>query len=166
MMINATQSSSIYITNTSKTSALAETGEALKADDKNSDTVTLSKAGINAANAEKTLPFEYYQLPDWYATYGAELSGQLGATGDALDTNQYPGTMNASTPEREEFGKRINGHYQAILEAANVVTTEDHYNATIKDTALSEQLHQQMTERVKNDPRLIAIMEKFGIEVS
>ena len=165
MMVNTTHNPSMYITNTNKTSALAETGDALKPDDKNNDTVTLSKASIDAANAEKTLPFEYYQLPDWYAAYGAELSGQLGATGGSLDT-QYPGTMTASTPEREEFGKRINGHYQAILEAANVVTTEDHYNATIRDTVLSEQLHQQMTERVKNDPRLIDIMEKFGIEVS
>jgi hypothetical protein len=135
------------------------------------DRVTLSDAARQMAPAEQTIPqdnadgypLKMYSVPYWRAKYGFDISGgsRIGAPGDWF-SKTYPQAASASTSEGVEYGNLVQGHYIAVLRANGIHSLEEHYRATILDQELSESLHQQMNERVRNDPRLLELLERIG----
>ncbi|TBU99364.1 hypothetical protein [Stutzerimonas kirkiae] len=134
------------------------------------DRVSISDTARQAASAEASAasstssgeyPVEMYQVPDWMADYGFELSGQLGASASGF-AERYSQAATATQEERSEYAERISGHYQAVLASNGIEGLEAHYQATILDQASSESLHQQMRERLQNDPGMLELMAKMG----
>ncbi|QLF93243.1 hypothetical protein HW090_08575 [Pseudomonas sp. ABC1] len=137
------------------------------------DRVSISDAAREAASAEASTvastsstssgeyPVEMYQIPKWMADYGFELSNQTGSSGNWF-AERYPQAAAATDEERAEYSRRIDGHYQALLASNGIEGLEAHYQATILDLNSSESLHQQMRERLQNDPGMLELMAKMG----
>lgn len=137
------------------------------------DRVSISDAARQAASAEASAaagtssgeyPVEMYQIPKWMADYGFELSNQTGSSGNWF-AERYPQAAAATDEERAEYSRRIDGHYQAVLDSNGIKGLEAHYQATILDLNSSESLHQQMRERLQNDPGMLELMAKMGKSV-
>ena len=107
------------------------------------------------------MPLEHYQVPDWIAEYGTELSDELGAP--VTDKPGARAPVNGTAAQREEYNARVRENYEAVLNEAGIKTPEDHYQQLIADRTRSEELHQKMTERAKNDDRLAVLTRRlFG----
>ncbi len=106
------------------------------------------------AESDATSQIERYQIPQWMAQYGVELSAMLG--GDTTDT-QHAG---AKAPqigmkaEREEYSSRVRAHFETVLDEAGIVTQDDYNKALIQDKSSSEEIRKTMEERIENDDRL------------
>ncbi|PCI54970.1 MAG: hypothetical protein COB36_08955 [Alphaproteobacteria bacterium] len=140
-----------------RTTQKAEEGTVMAKQD--TDTITASSSTESAQNtpAGGDYPLEYYQLPEWLAQHGNELSSHLGAK---------PEAETGSSGERAEYAALIQKHYQAVLKDANISSVEDHYKATIIDKTTSETLHQQMNARIQDDTRLLTLMDKLDKHIS
>jgi|GEM_PF-3254522 len=110
---------------------------------------------------EGTLPLIKYAVPEWYAEYGFEVSGKIGARGDWFAQNN-PAAASASKEERNEYSSLIQKHYRDVLDSHGINGTEAHYQATIADKNSSETLRQDMADRVRSDGRLMELMHRMG----
>lgn len=97
---------------------------------------------------------EQYQIPDWYAQYGKEVSQNIGGKVDDAEKG--------SAAERAEYSSRVREHYEAVLAAAGIETSEGLYNNTVINKEINENLKQNMAERVNNDDRLLELMHNLG----
>lgn len=137
------------------------------------DQVSISDAGKQAAaNAAATTGIEQYALPNWFADFGFALDARVatvqadgtlagGARGDWF-AQKYPEAAAATQSERDTYSRRIDAHYQSLLRDNGVNDTASHYQTLIVDQAASENLHQQMVERIKADPVLSALLPRMG----
>lgn len=139
------------------------------------DTVSISDTSKQATATEEVLTqrknlqgttdqvdsVEKYQVPSWYAYYGQELPNKLGVSAN-WHAEKDQKMLSASSADRSEFAALIDKHYHEVLNDNGIKTTEQHYNATILNRELSENLRKQMLERVKNDPKLVDLCYKMG----
>ena len=140
-----------------RTTQKAEEGTVTAKQD--TDKITANSAAEATKNppTDGDYPLEYYQIPEWLAQHGNELSSQLGAK---------PKAETESSDDHAEYASLIQKHYQSILKDAGISSVEDHYKATIIDKASSESLRQQMNERLQGDTRLQELAEKLGKQTS
>ena len=124
----------------------ANTAENNNANTTTANVSTTSKNGTT----EEIYPLEYYQLPEWYAQYGNELSSQLG---------EQPKKQSITT-DKNKFHEHIRKHYEDTLNEAGISSIEDHYKATILNKKSSEQINHKMLQRINNDPELFNLMDK------
>lgn len=133
------------------------------------DTVSISDAGRQAASAAGV---EQYAIPGWLADFGFVLPSEV-ATPQADGTltggsrsdwfeQRYPQAAAASQSDRNTYGRLINEHYRSVLDENGITDTASHYQRLIADPASSEKLHQQMVERIKADPALMALLPRMG----
>jgi|SRR5690606_13142722 len=138
------------------------------------EVVTLSQAAKSGEHAisgvveslaedNQVYPVEMYAIPSWYGEYLFEAPMDLGGKGDWASV-KYPQAAAMTESERDEYFGFITGHYQAVLADAHIDSLPEHYNALIVNRSSSEALRQQMSERVRNDPRLVELMTKMGID--
>lgn len=139
------------------------------------DTVSISDTSKQATATEEVLTqrknlqgitdqvdsVEKYQVPSWYAHYGEEVANKLGASAN-WHAEKDQTMLSASSADRSEFAALVDKHYHEVLNDNDIKTTEQHYNATILNRELSENLRKQMLERVKNDPKLVYLSTKMG----
>lgn len=128
------------------------------------DRVTLSDAGLRAANAAQTHdhPLEMYQLPAWMAGSNIEAPNTLEASASWLE-ERHSQVAVASPAERAEYSKLLQSTYQTLLKDNGIQGVEDHYRAMILDRESSESLRLQMRERVAANPRLLELMNRLGL---
>lgn len=140
-----------------RTAQKAEEGTVTAKQDTDTITASSPTEATQSPPTEGNYPLEYYQLPEWLAQHGNELSSQLGAK---------PKTEAGSPSDREEYAALIQKHYQSVLKEAGISSVEDYYKATILDKTTSETLHQQMNARIQEDSKLLALMDKLDKHVS
>lgn len=113
-----------------------------------------------AIESDAATQIEHYQIPQWMAQYGVELSAMLG--GDATDAEH----AGAKAPqigmaaEREEYSSRVRAHFEAVLDEAGIVTQNDYNKALIQDKSRSEEIRRAVEERIENDDRLSALTKR------
>ena len=122
----------------------------------------------NGDAAGKVLPVEAYSIPGWMGEFtprhaladqilGQPYSESNSALRDALspseqeDLSEYMHTLHTFYME-EEGGRGIN-------------TAEDYYNAIVlnQQPGLSEELHQAVRQRLVESPRMMELMQEFGV---
>lgn len=142
---------------------------------KPSSDVTISSAGRYAAYAEKatstaenrqhgtseTAALEMYQVPMWLADYGFEVPNQLGVRGNWF-AEKYPKAAAASPAVLAEYSSRLDEHLQTVLGANGIRGLDDFHNALITNERTSEQIRQQLAERIRNDPMMVDMMMELG----
>lgn len=137
--------------------------------------VTISSAGRHAASAEKaastgqstpsstsgTPAVEMYAIPKWLADYGFEVPNTLEESGNWF-AEKYPKAAAASQDVLVEYGKRLDGHLRAVLDANGIKGLDDFHDALIVNESKSEQIRQQLVGRLLSDPRMVDLMLEVG----
>lgn len=110
-------------------------------------------------------PLEYYQMPDWMVDFGATmLSTELGKPPQDVKVGASANAQ-GSPDDIEEYGAKIQEHFQAILKEAGVGNAKQYYEKVIADKDSSKAMNKQMLDRVQNDEELSALMDRLGISL-
>lgn len=124
--------------------------------------VSISAAGRQALTADGAGSIvEQYAIPGWLADFGISLNDES-ATGNKGIADKYPEATAAAQSDRKAYAQGIDSHYRSLLEDNGIADTASHYQNLIVDQATSEKLHQQMLERIKADPALMALLPRMG----
>lgn len=142
-----------------------------------SSTSTLSEANLRKI-AEESLAFsrkmgmtedstveevmysiKKYALPPWYSDYAVEYVNNSYSERQAslAKFNQL------SNNDQSYYGEQIASIYQSVLENNNLSNdVNQRYNDLYYDKTASARIHQEMTDRIKQDPKLVDIFQKVG----
>lgn len=124
--------------------------------------VSISTAGRQALAADgANSAIEQYAIPGWLADFGVSLNDKLGTNGNGV-ADKYPEATAAAQSDRKAYAQGIDRHYRSLLEDNGITDTASHYQNLIVDQAASEKLQQQMLERIKADPALMALLPRMG----
>jgi hypothetical protein len=141
--------------NSDKVSISKDAWAMLRAEYEKNNPTDVSPAELSEEEQESR---KAWAEPDWLDAYFFT-APPLCSGGDVY-------TKAGAVPPRvsAEYSKHINECWQAILKENGLseLSVDERYNATIVNKESSEALRQQMAERVKNDPVLVDIMQKFG----
>jgi hypothetical protein len=102
-----------------------------------------------------------YAIPKWLADYGFVAPSQLGVSGKWF-AEKYPKAANASPALLAEYSNRLDGHLQTVLSANGIKGLDDFHNALITNEKKSEQIRQQLTAHIQNDPRMVDMILELG----
>ncbi|GHU00469.1 hypothetical protein AGMMS49960_08550 [Betaproteobacteria bacterium] len=143
---------------------------------RNSDKVSISKDAwaMLLAEHEKNKPADVpaaelseeekaWAEPDWLSGYFFTLT-PLSPLGSSIGDDLLDQAGAVPSHISSEYTKHINECWQAIVKENGLseLSVDERYNAVVVDKESSEALRQQMAERVKNDPVLVDITQRFG----
>lgn len=138
-------------------------------------TVTISSQGRHALGAEQTTAtagdaeagmLDQHQLADWDTIYGRAIPlpslGESASSRDAYIARAFPEWAAASDADRNEFGRLFAAHRADVFKENGIGTTVSYHDALVADKDYSEQIRQQLVERLKQDPRMVELLDKLG----
>lgn len=127
------------------------------------DKVSLSNLSTTLAQADSTTSdtnsLKQYALAPWYSDYGINLSNST------YSQKQAPMSKfnQLSNDDKSYYGKQIQSIYQSVL-ADNGIADDANkrYNDLYLDQTASTRIHQEMTDKIKQDAKLVEIFNKIG----
>ena len=138
------------------------------------DTVTISEQakklarGMGRETAEEDYPLEAYRIPDWYVdlTGGyTMLSGEIGSSWEQCRTG-YDRLGNADKALYDEYSEILNGYYDQERAAAGISNDiGDYWRNFLQNAEVQETVRQAVVDRLAADPRAVALMRRFDIEI-
>jgi len=66
--------------------------------------------------------------------------------------------------EFREYSNLLDDAFQAALKDSGITSRRDYYEKVIQTPGFSEQVHQSMVARLKDDPRAVELMEAMGVK--
>lgn len=114
------------------------------------------------------LPLEALSLPPWYGDlmtdYNIIEAGSIGKK--YTSTNQYRYECLSSKAKRNvsEYENNLHTIFQSKLNDFGIKNNEDYYEAVILNKEKSEAIHQAVRAELKNDPRMVELMDFFKIQ--
>lgn len=122
----------------------------------------------NGDAAGKVLPVEAYSIPGWMGDFSPRHSQadiHVGQSYVGSNAELYDSLSPAEKEDLSEYMHTLHTFYMEEKGDRGINTTEDYYNAIVlnQQPGLSEELHQAVRQRLAESPRMMELMQEFGV---
>ena len=127
---------------------------------------TLSNENVSSGDANNSLPLEAYALPDWLANLQTDytrVDSEIGISYTESQAARYDSLSNSDKEKLHEYQSILNDYFQEALHNRNINNSVDYYHSFVKDDLMSEEVHQDVRQRLDQNSRAVELMQLFGI---
>lgn len=114
------------------------------------------------------LPVEAFAFPGWFSELipdEAILDDKVGLSLSLPDNRQahYDSSSGKSMDEIGEYLDTLLKYFQEEVENKGIGDNVDYYTSIVQDEKMSEEVHQAVKNRLFDDPRVMELMQYFGV---
>lgn len=154
--------------NSTRKSDTVHISEEAKALSQNSQAEKNVQASSANGRTDEDLPLEAYSLPKWYADWVSDymyVDDEIGISYSDSRLARYDALSPKEKKDLAEYHDTLHKYFQEELANNGVKTSADYYESIILDQKNSEDVHQAMKQRLSEDPRMMELMQYFGISL-
>lgn len=161
---SSTQQTKSASNNTVKAYSLDVSDEA-KGLSKNSETDSFDDLQV----PDGVPPVEAYALPQWQVDL---LPAQLlmkpviGESYIGSSSEKYNSLSSGTRAGLQEYSRTLQEYTNEEMNKLGITNSLDYYYKCLQDAELSEKVHQAVLDRLADDPRMMELMQSFGLSLN
>ncbi len=115
---------------------------------------------------EDNLPLEAYSLPGWYADLLSDYTladTKIGTSYQDSNQARYDSLTQQEKNNLKEYNDTLHTFFVDALHSRNINNNQDYFHNIVQNDKISESVHQEIDQQINNSPRMLELMNQFGI---
>ncbi len=128
-----------------------------------------NKSETGSKKSDKILPLEAYSMPQWYADlfsktipYTYASYAEIGFSSQYVPRND---SFDSKPEATKEYSEKLRMMFREELKEWGIESDEDYYKDVILNKEKSEEIHQSLLKKLKEDKRMCQLIDSLGIKV-